>query len=93
MRELIINRITDFLSESKEYAIYINGYGDYASKRHDEVVASLQRLTDQMLLSLYTRMIQGSDIIPCSVDADGRYADIRIKGIYGGMIDDGSIHT
>ncbi len=93
MRKLMIQKITEMLLESTYYADYIHGYGDYARTRHAEIIASLDRANDAILLSFYARLLQGIDVIPCSVDKDGNYADVHINHGYGGMIADGSIHT
>lgn len=93
MRDLIINKIATLLLQSEYYGDYIRGFGEYAPTRHAEIVSSLSRANDSILLSLYTKLLLDVNVVPCSVDSDGQYADVFINYGYGGMVADGSIHT
>jgi hypothetical protein len=93
MRQLITAKIIEMLLNSNHYGKYISGYGSYTATRHKEIVSSLERANDSILLSIYTWMISGNELIPCSVDQDGKYADVKIGHLYGGMDDQGNIHT
>jgi hypothetical protein len=55
--------------------------------------ASVRRLSDLMLMKLYDQLRDGKDIVVCSTDDDGQFCNVKVNGIYGGMIADGSIHT
>lgn len=93
MRDLIIEELRDMYRESKSYADYITESHN-PWDRHHEILHSLERACDRILLTLYRKAIQGEDLFPVSVDKDGRYADILFYGrIYGGMTEAGSTHT
>ena len=95
MRNLIITAIINYyLHDSSGYAEYLRGSHN-ASDRHDQICRALSRLTDAMLLSVYQRCLVGNEVIICSADSDGQYADIYQPAgrYYGGMTEDGTVHT
>jgi hypothetical protein len=93
MRNLIIAKITDMLMTSREYGRYLSDYNGYGLMRHNEILASLERANDSILLSLYDRMKAGSDIVPCAVDEDGCHCNVLVSGMYGAILEDGTLHT
>lgn len=93
MRDLIISKICDMLLQSEYYGDYVRGFGEYAQKRHAEILASLERANDRILLSLYSKILLDMNIVPCAVDSDGNYADVYVNYGYGGMVSDGTVHT
>jgi hypothetical protein len=95
MRNLIITAIINYyLHDSRGYADYLDGSHN-ASDRHDQICRALTRLSDDMLLSVYQRCLVGNEVIICSADEDGKYADIYQPAgkYYGGMTEDGVVHT
>mgnify|MGYP006270762599 CR=1 FL=1 len=93
MRKLIIAKINEMLLQSDYYADYLHDCGEYQRTRHSEIISSLERANDKILLSFYTKLSQGIDVVPCSIDKDGSYADVYINRGYGGMDSQGNIHT
>lgn len=94
LRELITHALTEYLlHDCESYSDYIHGFTDPCA-RHAEIKRGLSRANDTILFALYNRAVRDADIIPCHVDQDGKYCDILIAGrIYGGIVEDGSIHT
>lgn len=90
MRELIKQDVINMLLHSRFYAEWVSGIED----NHRGVVRSLDLITDRMLLSLYARLVRGDEIVPCLADADGKYLNILLNSrTYGGMVEDGTVHT
>lgn len=94
MRQLIITAIINTYLQSRDYGEYLEFVKDRYSK-HNEICAGLHRMTDEMLLTVYQRLLINHPVLVVSVDEDGRYADVYIprSKYYGGMLKDGSIHT
>lgn len=94
MRQLIITATINTYLQSRDYGDYLEGSHD-RSERHDQICAGLYRMTDEMLLAVYQRLILDIPVLVVNVDQDGQYADIYIprSKYYGGMVADGSIHT
>jgi hypothetical protein len=94
MRELIITAIINTYLQSRDYSEYLELLKDRKGK-HNEICASLLRMTDEMLLAVYQRLLIDHAVIVVNVDEDGRYADVYIPRSqwYGGIKADGSIHT
>ena len=61
--------------------------------RHNEVLKSLELISDTMLLSVYRRITRGDEVIPCKADTSGNYLYLLSNGLWGKMLDDGSVHT
>jgi len=93
-RELLIKRIIDGLLEAAWYGEWLGDSDKQRRDNHAGVLKLLDRITDVMLFRLYEELyVYANEIIPCLADKDGKYLNIWIKGYYGGMIEDGSIHT
>lgn len=94
MRQLIIRSIINMYLQNRDYADYLAGSHD-RSERHDQICAGLYRMTDEMLLAVYQRLLIDHPVLVVNVDQDGKYADLYIprSKYYGGMLKDGSIHT
>lgn len=93
LKNLVLNQIATAYLSSREYSKYLKGYGDYMSTRHYEIVSSLDTLQPELLLSVYRRVMSGSEVIVCNVSSEGYYADVLVDGVYGGMDSEGTIHT
>lgn len=94
MRQLIIRSIINMYLQDRDYANYLVGSHD-RSERHDQICAGLHRMTDEMLLAVYQRLLIDHPVLVVNVDPDGKYADVYMprSKYYGGMVADGSIHT
>lgn len=93
LRTLITQRIIDALLESPWYGEWL-GDGERREMNHKGVVQSLHRINDVMLMKCYDQLYTfGNRFIPCHADMDGKFLNIWIKGYYGGMAEDGSMHT
>ena len=94
MRQLILTAIINTYLQSRDYGDYLEGSHD-RSERHDQICAGLHRMTDEMLLTVYQRLLIDHPVLVVNVDRDGRYADVYLprSKYYGGMLKDGSIHT
>lgn len=94
MRQLIITAIINTYLQSRDYGDYLEFVKDRADK-HNQICAGLHRMTDEMLLAVYQRLLIDSPVLVVNVDKDGRYADLYLprSKYYGGMVADGSIHT
>jgi len=93
MRDLILSKVKEWHLESPSYGQYLDGAHD-RQERHAEIMRAIDRACDLILLSVYTRLVKGDDVVIVSVDADGNYADLLFRGrIYGGMTSDGATHT
>jgi hypothetical protein len=60
---------------------------------YEGMLKAIETITDEMLLSLYSKLLQDYKIVPCMADEDGKFLNVIIGGCYGGMVEDGSIHT
>jgi len=92
MREEVINRLIEMQLEDRHYGEWLRRF-QFPKDLHEGVKAGLARMTDAMLLSAYTRRVQGDSIVICGVAPDGQFADCLIGGIVGGMTEDGRCHT
>lgn len=94
MRQLIVRSIINIYLQNRDYADYLAGSHD-RSERHNEICVGLHRMTDEMLLAVYQRLLIDHPVLVVSVDQDGKYADLYMprSKYYGGMVADGSIHT
>lgn len=92
MRELIIKKVISHLLESRYYGVWLRSKDD-ARYAHDETFQVLEALPDQMLLSLYTRLVTGSEIVPTLYDDRTNEMRLWVGALYGAMSADGSIHT
>jgi len=94
LRTLITSRIIDNLLQSKHYAKWLGTTDSQRKDNHAGVVKSLDRINDEMLLKVYEQLyVLGNEFIPCLADDNGKFLNVRIHGCYGGMVEDGSIHT
>ena len=94
LRSLITKRIVDGLLDASWYAEWLGTTDTQRRDTHAGVVKSLDRINDVMLMRVYEQLyVLQNEFIPCLADEDGKFLNIRIKGYYGGMIEDGSIHT
>ena len=94
LRFLITKRIVDGLLDASWYAEWLGNTDTRRRDTHEGVVKSLDRINDVMLLKVYEQLyVFQNEFIPCLADENGKFLNIRIKGYYGGMIEDGSIHT
>lgn len=92
MREEVIKRLIEWQLEDRHYGEWLHRY-QFPDDLHEGVKVGLARMTDAMLLSAYTRRLQGYSIVVCSVAPNGQYADCLIGGLVGGMTEDGRCHT
>ena len=92
LRELTINRIINLLLQSKHYGDYLKWSHDPV-ETHTYIVQGLSRLSDTLLHALAVRIEHDNNLIPCSVDSDGQFINVKIGNCYGGMTSDGTIHT
>lgn len=94
LRSLITKRIIDGLLDASWYGEWLGTSDTQRTDNHNGVVKSLDRINDVMLLRVYEHLyVFQNEFIPCLADENGKFLNIRIKGYYGGMTDDGSIHT
>jgi hypothetical protein len=94
LRTLITKRIVDGLLDAAWYGEWLGTTDTQRKDTHQGVVKSLDRINDVMLLKVYEQLyVFQNEFIPCLADDDGKFLNIRIKGYYGGMADDGSINT
>ena len=94
LRTLITARIINNLLHGKYYAEWLGTNDTQRKDNHAGVVKSLDRINDEMLLKVYEQLyVLGNEFIPCLADDDGKFLNIKIHGYYGGMTEDGSIHT
>lgn len=93
LRTLITQRIIDALLDCSWYGEWLSSAHN-REKEHQRVVESLNRINDVMLMKCYEQLyVFGNRFIPCYADMDGKFLNIWIKGYYGGMAEDGSMHT
>jgi hypothetical protein len=95
LRKKMESKLIDILlHQSAPYESWLGSHkGDAVKDAHSGVVSSLSRINDDMLLSLYTRVLTRGDIVPCLADLDGQFMNVIVGNCYGRMIQDGSIHT
>ena len=96
MRNIIISEIVDTLLHSDWYGDYIHQWRDNMPVQiHNEIVKGLNRLSDTIVLSLYKRLLRGDKIVPCHADNAGDWLDLYLpaSNSYGGMDNDGVVHT
>ena len=92
LRKLITDKIITHLLDSRFYADYLRDYSD-SWIAHNVTVEALHKLSDAMLVAVFTKLLNGTEIVPYHTDETGDFVNIKVGKYYGGMSGDGSIHT
>lgn len=92
LRKLITDKIITHLLDSKFYGEYLSEYSN-SWIAHNATVESLNKVTDSMLFAIFTKLLNGTEIVPYRTDDTGEFVNVKVGRYYGGMSGDGSIHT
>lgn len=92
LRKLVTDRIIQILLDSRFYADYLREFSD-SWVAHNQTVTALSHLSDTLLFATLTKLLNGYDLIPYRTDASGDFVNVKVGKVYGGMSEDGSIHT